>query len=75
MTHRHKDHLSGFGTAATKKVIDELAPGLVVRPWTENPKLAADAGEPGVTGLAADSQDAAELALLAALRDGRRWRT
>ncbi len=70
MSHRHKDHLSGFGTAATKNVIAELEPGLVVRPWTEDPKLAADAGQPGVTGLAADGQRAADRALLAALRDG-----
>lgn len=45
-THRHKDHIDGFGDAATAAVIDRLQPGLVVRPWTDDPKLPADASEP-----------------------------
>jgi hypothetical protein len=45
-THRHKDHLSGFGDAAAGEILSALEPRLVVRPWTENPKLPADATEP-----------------------------
>src|SRR4029453_6880119 len=33
VTHRHKDHLSGFGTKAGKAILD-LGPALVVRSWT-----------------------------------------
>jgi hypothetical protein len=39
-THRHKDHISGFGDATAGPVLDQLKPTLVVRPWTENPKAA-----------------------------------
>lgn len=46
MTHRHKDHISGFGDSAGAEVIDGLAPSLVVRPWTEDPSLAEDAAGP-----------------------------
>lgn len=45
-THRHKDHLSGFGNAAAGQVLTGLKPRLVVRPWTEDPKLPADATKP-----------------------------
>jgi hypothetical protein len=38
VTHRHKDHVSAFGTAASSDVIGGLHPGLIVRPWTEDPK-------------------------------------
>ena len=46
VTHRHKDHLSGFANDRAAAVIDELAPGLVVRPWTEHPELPATATGP-----------------------------
>jgi hypothetical protein len=46
MTHRHKDHLSGFGQEAAGAVIAGLQPRLVVRPWTENPGAARDATRP-----------------------------
>jgi hypothetical protein len=46
VTHRHRDHLSGFGTKANQKVFDRLAPDLIVRSWTEDPKLPKDAGKP-----------------------------
>ena len=39
-THRHKDHISGFGDDETAAVIDRLRPGLVVRPWTDDPDAA-----------------------------------
>jgi hypothetical protein len=43
LTHRHKDHISAFGTAASADVIGALGPGLVVRPWTEDPKAKSNA--------------------------------
>lgn len=48
VTHRHKDHLSGFGVKAAAAVITELQPSLVVRPWTEDPTLPADATAPAI---------------------------
>jgi hypothetical protein len=49
-THRHKDHLSGFGAKATADVIEGLKPSLVVRPWTDDPTAAEDATGPALTG-------------------------
>ena len=51
-THRHADHISGFTTAAGGKgagdVIRKAAKGaLVLRPWTDDPKLAMGATGPG----------------------------
>lgn len=46
VTHRHKDHLSGFANDEAATTIDALRPGLIVRPWTETPDLAADATAP-----------------------------
>lgn len=46
-THRHQDHVSGFSDEADDggpgKVIRDLAPDLVVQPWTEDPDIAVDA--------------------------------
>jgi hypothetical protein len=46
-THRHADHISGFGTeAATGEsgaVIRQLAPCVVLQPWTEDPDASTDA--------------------------------
>lgn len=70
VTHRHKDHLAGFATAASSKIIAGLRPGLVIRPWTEDPKLAADAGHPRDAGLTGGTDRAAEQVLLDALRGG-----
>ncbi len=47
-THRHKDHIDGFGDVETAAIIDKLRPGLVVRPWTDDPRLPADAAEPAL---------------------------
>jgi ribonuclease BN (tRNA processing enzyme) len=44
-THRHADHISGFG-GDTGKVIIELEPEVVVQPWTEEPGLDPEAGGP-----------------------------
>lgn len=45
LTHRHKDHIAGFGDPAAGAAIAALEPRLVLRPWTEDPKL-----EEGATG-------------------------
>jgi hypothetical protein len=46
-THRHSDHISGFG-GRTGKIIAALAPEVVVQPWTEDPTAAPDGmGKPG----------------------------
>jgi beta-lactamase superfamily II metal-dependent hydrolase len=38
-THRHRDHISGFSTAAkTGKLIAQLNPDIVIQPWTEDPR-------------------------------------
>ncbi len=37
-THRHKDHIYGFGLKAAGKIILDLDPEIVIQPWTENPK-------------------------------------
>jgi len=46
-THRHADHISGFGTDARSgesgKVIRALRPRLVLQPWTEDPNARVDA--------------------------------
>jgi hypothetical protein len=46
-THRHKDHISGFTTAANGKgsgdIISGLSPGAVLQPWTEHPDIPEDA--------------------------------
>lgn len=46
VTHRHKDHLAGFGDATAGAMLAELKPRIVVRPWTEDP-----AAEPDATGV------------------------
>jgi hypothetical protein len=46
VSHRHRDHLSGFAVDAAAKIISELQPGLIVRSWTEDPKLGSDARGP-----------------------------
>ena len=46
-THRHRDHISGFGSACGK-IIASLAPDAVIQPWTEDPAAAPDGtGKPG----------------------------
>jgi beta-lactamase superfamily II metal-dependent hydrolase len=40
VTHRHKDHLSAFGSKEIAKVLGQ--PKLVVRSWTEDPKAPED---------------------------------
>jgi hypothetical protein len=45
-THRHADHISGFGDSVTGPIIEDLHPELVVQPWTEDPDLETDAVQP-----------------------------
>jgi hypothetical protein len=40
-THRHRDHIGGFGSACGK-IIASLSPEVVVQPWTEDPAAAPD---------------------------------
>ena len=46
-THRHADHISGFGTDArtgkTGEIIKSLKPKVVLQPWTEDPSAAKNA--------------------------------
>ncbi|HEX2042128.1 MAG TPA: hypothetical protein VHF24_05765 [Acidimicrobiales bacterium] len=46
VTHRHKDHLSGFANDEAAAIVGELAPRLIVRPWTEDPEIPATATGP-----------------------------
>jgi hypothetical protein len=48
LSHRHQDHMSGFGGSATDAVVGRWKPRLVVRSWTEDP--AAPAVPPGLDG-------------------------
>lgn len=50
LTHRHKDHIDGFGDKDAAAILAKLEPRLVVRPWTENPDLPKDAKGPGEVG-------------------------
>src|SRR6185295_13417908 len=45
VTHRHRDHISGFATDGngTGKTIAALKPDFVVQPWTEDPNAKPDA--------------------------------
>ncbi len=45
VSHRHEDHLSGFGVDDAAAIIEDLKPKLVVRSWTENPKAPANASK------------------------------
>ncbi|HSC21467.1 MAG TPA: hypothetical protein VLC07_07040 [Solirubrobacterales bacterium] len=50
VTHRHKDHIDGFGDEEAGEIIAGLKPRLVVRSWTEQPDLPKDAKGPGKVG-------------------------
>ncbi len=50
ITHRHKDHISGFGNDEAAAIIAGLKPKAVIRPWTENPAAAANATRPALVG-------------------------
>ena len=48
-THRHADHISGYGTddatGNSGAIIKSLAPRVVLQPWTEDPDAARDAAK------------------------------
>jgi hypothetical protein len=52
-THRHRDHIAGFGDKRARKTLDELEPKIVIRPWTDVPET--DRTDPR-HGLADDQQ-------------------
>jgi beta-lactamase superfamily II metal-dependent hydrolase len=37
LSHRHKDHLAGFGDDGAAAILEKLQRQLIVRPWTEDP--------------------------------------
>jgi hypothetical protein len=82
VTHRHKDHIDGFGDAQAAAILDELNPGFVVRPWTDDPKIPADARAPALrsdshrfaVGLAQGQNFAASVTALAGAADSRSLR-
>jgi hypothetical protein len=82
VTHRHKDHIDGFGNAEAAAILDTLKPGLVVRPWTEDPQLPADARGPRLrsrshrfaAGLGEGQNFAASVAEIAGAADARSLR-
>ena len=37
-THRHQDHIKGFGDETARTHLDSLTPGFIVRPWTDVPE-------------------------------------
>lgn len=49
-THRHRDHIDGFGERRTAQAIEALRPKLIVRPWTDDPAAAANATAPDPRG-------------------------
>ena len=42
-THRHQDHIKGFGLKKAGKIIQNLKPDVVIQPWTEDPDIPIDA--------------------------------
>jgi hypothetical protein len=50
-THRHADHISGFGDSKAGPIIESLKPDVVVQPWTEDPDLETNAREPAAAAL------------------------
>ena len=54
-THRHKDHISGFG-GATGAVIEALNPEIVIQPWTEEPGAKRDAKAASAASLRGERQ-------------------
>jgi beta-lactamase superfamily II metal-dependent hydrolase len=77
VTHRHRDHLSAFGSAdVVNRLMAADYPKLVVRSWTEDPQAAPDAN--GVAAAAPIHGDGAAVAgqsrqSLAALRSAQNF--
>lgn len=45
-THRHQDHIRGFGLDDAGKMIEAMKPKAVLQPWTEDPKIGVNAKAP-----------------------------
>lgn len=45
-THRHQDHIRGFGTKNAGDLIEAMMPDVVLQPWTEDPDIPEDATAP-----------------------------
>ena len=77
-THRHRDHISGFG-GSTGKLIADLHPSVVLQPWTEHPLARPDATSPppalagakGFVGALAAMHDVARFSLQEIRRPAR----
>jgi hypothetical protein len=69
-THRHADHVSGFGTDAktgrSGEVIKALRPKLVLQPWTEDPDAKPNA-QTATAAASADDGEARNKGFVAAL--------
>jgi hypothetical protein len=71
-THRHRDHISGFGTdVPTGKIITDLSPDHVIQPWTEDPRAIAAALAPTASIYTAGKPDPQKMTahFLGALQD------
>jgi hypothetical protein len=75
VSHRHRDHMQGFGNQDPAGVIGGLNPRLVVRPWTEDPDLPPDATGPTGGGQppAGPGDGLAPPALIGGLSIGQRF--
>jgi hypothetical protein len=76
VSHRHRDHMQGFGNQDPSAVIGGLTPRLVVRPWTEDPDLPPDATGPiggGGQPPAGPGHGLASPALIGGLAMGQRF--
>ncbi len=67
VSHRHQDHMSGFGGAAGKVLTENLRPKLIIQPWTEepnadNPKTGANEADKAAAAYAMSLRDAQTLA-------------
>ena len=56
LTHRHKDHLSGFGDSTGAATLHRLAPALVLRPGRRSRACRRTRGRPAMLSLIADGQ-------------------
>lgn len=45
-THRHQDHIRGFGLKDAGEIIESLNPDVILQPWTEDPDIETDATAP-----------------------------
>ena len=75
VSHRHKDHMSGFGLKDASPVIAALNPLLVVRSWTEDPDIDPTADSPSASLVRALDMGQAFAGEVAQLLAGNRARS